>query len=235
MTNILIVDTETTGLDSDAQVCELAATLYQIANANSESGAIASASTLLPFGGQNNAEPINHITEKLALNSQAISPKMIDMICYLANQADYAVAFGADFDKPYWQTIIASLPWVCAQTDFDWGYPNNRFSLHALALWLGIGVSTIHRAGDDVRLLVECFNRIDDLEGRFTRAIERAQSPWIYLRANVSYGDRELAKQARFSWDATSKKWLKKIKECDRENLVTELGFEVEIVDVKID
>lgn len=226
--NILIIDTETTGLDADAQICELAATLYSI---SADRGPIASASTLLPFGGENKAESINRISEKLAAQSQTVSLRMIEAICYLANQADYAVAFGIEFDKPYWQTIV-SLPWVCAQNDLSWGYPNSRFSLHALALWLGIGVSTIHRAGDDVRLLVECFNRVEDLEDRFARAIERAQSPWICLQANVSYDDRELAKQARFTWDASSKKWVKDIKECDQESFVAGLSFDVEIVDV---
>lgn len=57
---ILIVDTETTGLEANDQACELAATLYQV---RGNSGAIASASTLLAFEGQNPAKTINRIDE----------------------------------------------------------------------------------------------------------------------------------------------------------------------------
>lgn len=221
---ILIVDTETTGLDADSEVCELAATLYEIGDFHC--GALASASTLIAINRKNKACGINRISNSLAFESQPIYPKIIESIAYLASQANYATSFNADFDKPYWSKII-NLPWVCAQTDFQWNYPKEHFKLIELALWLGVGVSSAHRAADDVRLLVECFDRVPNLSGKFDYAIERAESPWVELQALVDYQDRELAKDAKFIWDAHMKKWLKKVKECDREAFVAELDFKV--------
>lgn len=232
---ILIVDTETTGLDADAEVCELAATLCVLgkdANEMPYFGAISSVSTVASFIGENEAFEINGINPNVAREAWMFSPDMIDVMGYLANRADYIVSFVAEFDKPHWAKYVSEIPWICAQADFDWDYKfKERFRLVDLALWLGIGVSFSHRAGDDVRLLVECFNRVDDLVGRFDRAIERSKSPWIELEALVSFQKKELAKDAKFSWDGQQKKWLKKVKECDREAFVAKLDFEVGIID----
>lgn len=228
---ILIVDTETTGLDASAEVCELAATLCVLGKDTNELpyfGAISSISTVASFIGENNAFEINRINPNVAREAWMFSPDMIDVMVYLAHRADYIVSFVAEFDKPHWAKYVSEIPWICAQTDFDWGYKfKERFKLVDLALWLGIGVSFSHRAGDDVRLLVECFNRIDKLQERFDRAIERSRSPWVELQAFVSFQDKELAKNANFGWDKQQKKWLKKVKECDREAFVAGLNFEV--------
>lgn len=99
-----------------------------------------------------------------------------------------------------------------------------------MALWLGIGVGTAHRAGDDVRLLVECFNRCSHFDESLEKAITRSQSPQIELKAIVSYDNRQLAKDAGFQWDCDRKIWVKKVRECDRLNFLDQFNFETGII-----
>jgi DNA polymerase III subunit epsilon len=219
---ILIVDTETTGLEN-AEVCEMAATLYSI----HPRGAIASISTLLPIS-ENAAFFVNGISPELA---KLADYEQLNGLNKLSLQADYATSFNAEFDQPYWQETI-DLPWFCAMRDFDWEYHKERFTLIELALWLGIGVGTAHRAGDDVRLLVECFNRCSHFDERLEKAISRSQSPYVKIKAIISYDNRQLAKDAGFQWDGDHKIWVKKVRECDRIATLDRLNFEVEIVTV---
>ena len=95
---------------------------------------------------------------------------------------------------------------------------------------MGIGISTAHRAADDVRLLVECMNRAPNLQEIIDSAIVQSNSPTIELQALVSYADKDLAKSAGFGWDGTRKIWVKKVKKCNSAVFVESLNFETIIL-----
>jgi DNA polymerase-3 subunit epsilon len=230
---LLIIDTETTDIN-DAKVCEIAATLYQVGEKIRETGAICSISTVLPVT-ENPAEFVNGISPELTLNAPGwIAPIFVGTLKKMANAADYAIAFNAEFDAPLVDKLLnTNLNWLCAMKDFDWGYPakNDSYKLTDLALWMGIGISTVHRAGDDVRLLVECFNRRkQQLPDIVNQAIFVSQSPMIELKALVEYETRSLASQAKFHWDGDRKLWTKKLRECRFDEFVKTLSFGVEII-----
>ena len=159
MTKLLIVDTETTSLEQDTQVCEVAATFYNVDSDVRKCGAIASVSFLIPVT-ENKAESVNGITPELTeLNDFGGYGHLF--FCDMVHQANYLVGFNSDYDKPLVNNLIFdlidvdSVKWVCAMSDFDWEYPNKskygNYSLINLALHFGIGVSTAHRA--DLRIL----------------------------------------------------------------------------------
>jgi DNA polymerase-3 subunit epsilon len=230
---LLIIDTETTDIN-DAKVCEIAGTLYQVGENIRETGAICSISTVLPVT-ENPAEFVNGISPELTLNAPGwIAPIFVGTLKKMANAADYAIAFNAEFDAPLVDKLLnTNLNWLCAMKDFDWGYPakNDSYKLTDLALWMGIGISTVHRAGDDVRLLVECFNRRkQQLPDIVNQAIFVSQSPMIELKALVEYETRSLASQAKFHWDGDRKLWTKKLRECRFDEFVKTLSFGVEII-----
>ncbi|MEG4149430.1 exonuclease domain-containing protein [Microcoleus sp. Pol12B5] len=244
MTFLFVVDTETTGLSAEtAQLCEISGTLYRIGPSKETTGAIASVSALMPVKFDdlitNESEAINGITQELTesvcgfAEGYGYHKHAVDLFVEMANSADYVFAFNAEFDKAFLKTLIRTDNWICAMQDFDWGYPkkaHGNYKLIDLALWLGIGISTAHRAGDDVRLLVECLNRSKgNLRDSIDKAIVRANSPIFEVQALVSYADRELAKAAGFSWNAPQKIWLKQVKECDFQEFVQTLSFEVEV------
>ncbi len=246
MTWLFVVDTETTGLSAEtAQLCEISGTLYRIGLCQETTGAIASVSTLMPVKSDDfitsESEAINGITQELTTSVCGFAEEYghhkhaVDLFVEMANSADYVFAFNAEFDKAFLKTLIRTDNWICAMQDFDWGYPkksHGNYKLVDLALWLGIGISTVHRAGDDVRLLVECLNRCKGnlLMDKIDRASVRASSPILEVQALVSYADQELAKIAGFSWNADEKRWLKQIKECDFQGFVQTLNFEVKVV-----
>jgi DNA polymerase-3 subunit epsilon len=230
---LLIIDTETTDIN-DAKVCEIAGTLYQVGENIRETGAICSISTVLPVT-ENPAEFVNGISPELTLNAPGwIAPIFVGTLKKMANAADYAIAFNAEFDAPLVDKLLnTNLNWLCAMKDFDWGYPakNDSYKLTDLALFMGIGISTVHRTGDDVRLLVECFNRRKQILPEIVnQAIRVSQSPMIELKALVEYETRSLASNARFHWDGDRKLWTKKIRECRFNEFVKTLAFGVEVI-----
>jgi DNA polymerase-3 subunit epsilon len=229
---LLILDTETTSADSNASICEIAGTLYQIGETERQTGAIATFATLLPVN-DNPAEMINSIAHELTQSASGFVEFALAQLKKMAMSSDYAVAFNAEFDAPLVNQLIGEQRWLCAMRDFDWNYPNinayGGYKLTDLALWLGIGISTVHRAGDDVRLLVECLNRRRAMLPLMVEgAIARSNSPMIEIKAVVSYENRELAKRAGFGWDSQRRIWVKKIRECDREKFLQSLDFVVE-------
>lgn len=218
---LAIVDTET-GLAEDSPICEFSVTVYKVGLTRRETGAITSFSSLLPVP-ENDAENINGISPELSQESEEFLQQSMQVFTNLVRASDYCVAFNAEFDKKRLLPIIGKQKWICAMTDLDWGFDRKNayggFRLIDLALWLGIGISTHHRAGDDVRLLVECLNRVPNILDFIERGIVRSKSPFVEVQALVNYDDRELAKKANFTWKPESKIWFTTIKECDLSKL----------------
>jgi DNA polymerase-3 subunit epsilon len=197
---------------------------------------IASVSFLIPVN-ENQAESVNGITPELT-QLQNIGDQSYQYFCYLIEEADYLVAFNSEYDKPLLANLIFNFgythfSWLCAMSDFDWGFTNKskygNYSLINLALHFGIGISTAHRAGDDVRLLVEVFNRNKaSLTQLLDKAIFRANVPTIEILALVDFNRKDLAKDAGFVWNGANKTWTKKLKECDYNPM--NYGFEVSVI-----
>lgn len=231
MMKLLIIDTETA--DTENTPCEISATLYEVGE---YSGAIASVSSLIPVE-ENSAQAINGICPKLTQAAHPIYQRSLELLREMSVVADYAVAFNAEFDSQVVNKFfpdLISVPWLCAMRDFDWGYhsinSHGGYKLTDLALWLGIGISTVHRAADDVRLLIECLNRHKNLLKLVENAIALAQSPMVEIKALVSYEDRHKASKAKFAWDGERKIWYKSIRECLLDDFIQSLNFDVSVV-----
>ena len=238
MPKLLIIDTETTSLETDTQVCEVAATLYNVDADVRKCGAVASVSFLIPVD-QNGAESVNGITPELTqILGTSGGDEVSDLFLHLVSISDYLVAFNAEYDKPLVNNFLDIsendyCPWLCAMSDFDWGFTNKskygNYSLINLTLHFGIGISTAHRAGDDVRLLVEVFNRNkQNLTQLLDKAIFRANCPTIEIIALVDFNRKDLAKDVGFVWNGTNKTWTKKLKECDYNPM--NYSFEVSVI-----
>jgi DNA polymerase III subunit epsilon len=209
---LLILDTETTGLDpAHGELIEIAAILYSV----DQQCVLQQVSTLLPIEAETNAaEFINQISVSAA---QATDKTIADAICRLINlwgkQADHLVAHNAEFDRKWMENhpFLGELygrEWLCSCHDFTW--PKQHRSgqkLIDLALAHGIGVSSAHRALTDCQLIAALFDRLPDLAQR----IDRAASPKHLVQALVSYDDRHLAKEAGFTWSAKEKQWVRRL------------------------
>ncbi len=223
---LLIVDTETTGLDFEKDHClEVGVILFHVKSRS----VLAQQSFLMPVEA-NAAEPINRIPAEITRLSQPWG-KGLEYLEALIDATDVLVAHNAAFDKQWFgkgSLPYVSKPWLCSMEDISW--PSRlqlrpRPSVRDLALAYGIPVWSAHRALTDCIYLAEVFIRCKELELLLSRGLE----PRRLMRAQVSYEQRHLAKQAGFRWnDPIQGAWTRRLS--DRE--ASDLEFPVECVDL---
>ena len=215
--NILILDTETTGLDNEIDDClEVGSILFNVPSRS----VFAQQSFLLPVK-KNNAEQINNIPAEITRLPQPLF-EAIKYFESLVQVSDVIVAHNAAFDMKWFGH--KKLPhiekrWICSMDDITWPSDRqlkSRPSVKDLALAYGVPVWNAHRALTDCIYLAEVFIRCDELEKLLIRALE----PKVLLRAEISYDKRHLAKNAGFRWnDAIKGAWSRKMSRRDMEKL----------------
>lgn len=221
--NLLIIDTETTGLSPDkgAELIEIGAILYNVPNR----AILAQVSTVLPVEviGQEETHGISWATARsLPL---AVGVHAAELINLFEDNADYVVAHKAEFDKQFLDND--KKPWLCTYEDFNFA-PHKKQKLTDLALAHGVPVISAHRALTDCSLIASIFSKRDDLEALIEAAIIRAKSPKVWVRALVSFDDKDKAKAANFKWmGTTTRDWRKQMKECD----LGSLDFKWEVIE----
>lgn len=224
MTNLLIVDLETTGLEpSKDKVVELGGILYSVKH----HCVLQQVSTLFPVK-ENPAQSVNRIPVGA---SQAIGEKehkaATEFFYNLLDRSDYIVAHNADFDRQ-WLTKSERFkgynkPWLCTLEDFLWPENPKPTNLVATALNHGIGVSCTHRALTDCQLIAALFDRIEyhqpgKLKELVAQAIERSTEPKIYVIAHVVVEQNDLAKDRGFRWNKyIERKWVKLMRQREYE------------------
>ena len=224
---LLILDTETTGLDPETQHCvEVGATLFDVQSR----AVLAQQSFLLPAE-TNAAEPINRIPAAVTRLPQPWK----EGLCWFQNlldAADVLVAHNAAFDRQWFgrgELPAVTQPWLCSMDDMRWPADRqlrSRPSVRDLALAYGVPVWAAHRALTDCIYLAEVFARCEDLEQQLLQGLEPRQ----LVRAKVSYDDRQLARDAGFRWnDPIKGAWARRMSERE----IQELSFPVAPVDLE--
>lgn len=205
---ILILDTETSGIDpAEHHVLEIAAILYSMEH----QCVLQQISTLIPGSRADNpAQFVNNIPIAAVNDTpQELAHYLCQTINYWGEITEYVVAHNAPFDRQWFKDhpIFAALhdqPWLCTCFDFTWPQQHKQGQkLIDLALAHGIGVSSAHRALTDCQLIAALFDRMEDLPG----LIAQAATPKVLVRADVSFNDKQLAKDAGFRWDGKTKQW----------------------------
>jgi len=206
---LLIVDTETTGLDPQLDHClEVGVILFDVSSRQ----VLAQQSFLLPVEA-NAAEAINRIPASATNLPQPWRPAL-DYLQSLLDAADVLVAHNAAFDRQWFgrgHLPATEKRWLCSMEDMRWPADRqlrSRPSVRDLALAYEIPVWAAHRALTDCIYLAEVFRRCDDLE----QLIERGLEPRQLMRAQVSYDERHLARDAGFRWNEPVKgAWARRL------------------------
>jgi DNA polymerase-3 subunit epsilon len=223
--NLLIIDTETTGLDPAVdQVIELGAILYSVDHQTP----LYQISTLLRAS-DNPAEHINHIPSAVLPTIQdSFKTPALQAFQAMVNEANFAIAHNADFDQQWFNNVElpilinrntnAPLQWLCSMSDFTWPKqirPGD--SLANLALSHGVSVNALHRALADCQLIAALFDRLTPTELR--NILLEALQPRAWYKAIISFDDRHLAKNSGFRWDGERKFWIRRMTETQAQNL----------------
>ena len=224
---LLILDTETTGLDPETQHCvEVGAILFDVQSR----AVLAQQSFLLPAE-TNAAEPINRIPAAVTRLPQPWK-EGLRWFQNLLDAADVLVAHNAAFDRQWFgrgELPAVAKPWLCSMDDMRWPADRqlrSRPSVRDLALAYGVPVWAAHRALTDCIYLAEVFARCEDLEQQLLQGLEPRQ----LVRAKVSYDDRQLARDAGFRWnDPIKGAWARRMSERE----IQELSFPVAPVDLE--
>ena len=216
--NVTILDLETTGLDlTQNQVIEVGAILYSVKHQT----VLQQASTLFPVK-ENPQEHTNKI--KSEATQSCLIPSFGGLQLAITNMiefSDYLVAHNAVFDSSWLGHNMPifyfdrPLKWLCTYEDFIFPKNNQKTNLITTALNHGIGVTKAHRALSDCQLIAELFDRTEDLQGLFERAIARSNEPRYVVFAQVSFEKKDLAKSAGFYWNPDGKLWTKELRESD--------------------
>ncbi len=214
---LLILDTETTGLDPKCDRClEVGAILFNV-----PSRAVLSQHSFLIPVKSNPAEIINCIPSEV---TRLIQPweAALEYLNSLIDSADVLVAHNADFDRKWFG--LPPLPqvskrWLCTMEDVRWPSSlslKSRPSVRDLALAYGVPVWSVHRALSDCTYISEVFRRCENLETLISHGLEPRQ----LMRAQVSYEERHLAKEAGFRWnDPVRGAWTRRLSEREAASL----------------
>jgi DNA polymerase-3 subunit epsilon len=172
------------------------------------------------------ASQVNGITQEMVTEFGIPAGEMIatlSRICGM-HKVDYIVAHnGENFDRPmvlaeikrggFTGTYLEALPWIDTRTDIPFPVePASRRLIH-LAADHGFVNPFPHRALSDVHTMLRLLAMYDIHE-----VLAYQKIPFVTLQAVVSYDDRQLAKDARFSWENIGDKkypkmWVKRVKQ----------------------
>ncbi|MFZ9147914.1 MAG: 3'-5' exonuclease [Vulcanococcus sp.] len=211
VTTLLIIDTETTGLQPGRDQCiEVGAVLFSVPDRS----VLSQVSFLMPAE-QNPAQGVNGIAPALTQRPQ---PWKSALACFeaMVEAADLLVAHNAAFDRQWFgQGPLPALtkPWLCSMEDVRW--PADRHlranpSVRDLALAYEVPVWAAHRALTDCIYLAQVFERCEQLEALLSEGLE----PRRLYRARLSYEERHKAREAGFRWnEPVSGAWSRRLSE----------------------
>ncbi|MFW5653259.1 MAG: exonuclease domain-containing protein [Planctomycetota bacterium] len=215
---IAVVDTETEGLDPEADsLIEIAAALVQtdaegrIVEILGKGYGLQDPGRLLPA----------RITKLTGLTNEKLEGKVIDAdhLTAFFDRADAVLAHGAKFDAGFVRRLlpgIAHLPWLCTLEDVDWlehGYDGRALG-HLLAQQ-GLFAPKAHTARDDVAALVNLAATVLP-NGRtvLAEALANAQTTTVRVDAERdTYSARADLRRRGYRFDWSRKVWSLEVSE----------------------
>lgn len=228
---LLGFDLETTWLDpidpSEMRIIEIGAVLYDTAR----SMPVDMMNVLVKVDEELFTPDIEKLTgiSKLDLIKHGIlCDSALSQLNYMMDHCDYVVAHnGNKFDKIVYEAEcerngidIIPRPWI--DTRIDVVYPDHVKSrkLSYLAADHGFANPYSHRALFDVLTMMKVLENYD-----IDEVIARSKEKTFLVTANVSFQDKQQAKDRGYFWNGEDKKWQKEMKESELKTEETEAPF----------
>lgn len=230
--NILGIDLETTSLDvQSCYIVEIGMVLWDTGNHQ----------PLFQAGGLveiPNFESLPEVTTKITGISSDMMQEAIPwtswerQLKFLAERASYFVAHNHEFDRPILERhfdpsdrSLFERSWIDTMTDLPYPPEIKTRKLDYLCFEHGFFNPFPHRALTDVLSMLKILS-FYPLE----KVLQLADSPNVWLRADVSIDNRHKAKQRNFIWDPLNKYWVKQTKLILSQKEIQEADFGIEIL-----
>lgn len=157
---------------------------------------------------------------------------LIDQMDLRLVYSDYIVACNGDqFDKPMLENFYTrygmKLPektWIDMLHDVQYPKDCVARNLLYLAAYHGFINPFPHRALFDVMAMLKVLSHYD-----IDEVTKFARSPFVNVIANVSYVEKDLAKDAKFKWNPERKVWEKRLREIQLEKEKGEYLFSIRV------
>lgn len=226
---VLVLDTETTGLDhSRDKIIELALLRVHVDTA-----------TGLPVGEvevydglEDPGIPISPEVQTITgISNDMVKGQRLDeaRIAKMLEGADLVIAHNAGFDRPFCEARIPAfmqLPWGCSFADIDWKKEGQGSAkLEYLAMEKGWFYDA-HRAEMDCHALLAVLGDILPSSGRTGLAtiIEASRRPAFRLQATrAPFEAKDLLKARAYRWNAEQKVWYTRL--VDEAQLIAEYDW----------
>lgn len=215
-----LLDTETTGLNpATDRTIEVAVALFDLKHAQ----VVASFASLIRGDAKNESEEANGIPA--AMLPEARDPDLVwRAVRWTAEPAQIIIAHNSDFDRQFVPEL--GKPWVCSENDIKWPGRARGGSLAHLALSLGLGVASAHRAMSDVDTLARILTRLAERGHELEPIIVHAMRPKVMCHSLAPFEQKDVVKAHGFRWDGDTKTWWRKMPLEDTK----ELPFKVRVV-----
>jgi len=216
-----LLDTETTGLEPPpiGRTIEIAVMLFDVKHAQP----VASFASLIKGEASNAAEQINGIPAAMLPEARE-SERVWSAVRWIIEPAQVVIAHNAEFDRKF--TPDLGKPWICSENDIAWPGRARGGSLVQLALSLGLGVASAHRAMADVDTLARILTRLAEMGHDLEPVLVRAMRPKVRCHSLAPFEQKDVVKAAGFRWDADRKVWWRDMPLED----TGELAFKVRVV-----
>jgi len=211
--HVVILDTETTGLDASRdQIMELALLRIQV---DTHTG-LATGPVQVYDGLRDPGMPVPKIAREITgITDEMLAGRQLDMgrVDALLEGADLVIAHNAGFDRPFVEGLIPSaqaLNWACSFADIDWtAAGRGSAKLSALASELGWFYDA-HRAEMDCHALLTVL--MAELPGLgmngLAHLLSTSREPSYRLQATgAPFAAKDLLKNRGYRWDNTGKVW----------------------------
>jgi DNA polymerase-3 subunit epsilon len=217
-TRILILDTETTGLDqSKEKIIELAMLRMDVDSATGRPLGPVLVFDQLEDPGR--AIP-NEVVALTGITDADVQGKRLDeaQVAAMLEGVDVVIAHNAGFDRPFCEARMPqfrALAWACSFADIDWkAQGRNSSKLEALALELGWFYDA-HRAEMDchalLAVLIAPLPKSPERNG-LAALLAAAQRPALRLFAtHAPFDSKDLLKARGYRWNAEQKVWFTRI------------------------
>jgi DNA polymerase-3 subunit epsilon len=222
---VLAFDTETTGLDpAKDRIIEMGWALWDTERA----APLLIRSFLVDHGGLTIPPEITRLTgiteEDLATFGSPVK-EVLDSLGWAWETfgVDRWLAHNAPFDRAFLEALLGSSEaehihreclsghkWIDTLTDLPTPEHAVGGSLLAMSAEHGFINPFRHRAVFDALSAALLLQRYP-----LDEVLKRSDSPAVTVHAIVSFDDNQKAKDLRFRWEPSTKRWLKTLKECD--------------------